>query len=235
MPAERVALVTGAAGAIAGRVAEALAHDGFLVAGTDRVDPSEPTPGVARHYVADITSAEEVHAMVDGVADELGPLAAVVAGAGVASQTGLLDVTAEALDRVLRVNVAGAFYTVQAAYRHFEAGGQGGRIVVISSLAASVGGVFAGPHYTASKAAVEGLVRSVAKSGAAAGILCNALAPGVTDTPMSADFGFRDEQFPLGRVAQPADIAGAAAFLCSDAARYITGITLHVNGGMYFG
>jgi 3-oxoacyl-[acyl-carrier protein] reductase len=235
LPAERVALVTGAAGAIGGRIAELLARDGYTVAGTDVVAPPQPVPGVARHYLADVGRPDEIQAVVDRAVEDLGPLRAVVVAAGVASQRGLLDIDPDELDRVLRVNVVGAFFTVQAAYRHFEADGLGGRIVVLSSLAAAVGGVFAGPHYSASKAAVEGLVRSVAKSGAAKGILANTVAPGVTATPMTADFGYRDEQFPLGRVAQPDDIAGAVAYLCSDAARYMTGTTMHVNGGMYFG
>lgn len=227
-------MVTGAAGAIGARIAELLAATGLIVVGCDRVAAPEPVPGVSQHHILDITSHDDVQATFDQIADEHGQIYAVVANAGVASQTKLLDITPAELDRVMRVNVTGTFYTVQAAFRHLQRGG-GGRIVAVSSLAASVGGVFAGPHYTASKAAVEGIVRAVAREGAASGILINALAPGVTATPMTADFGYRDEQFPLGRVAQPDDIAGAAVFLCSDAARYMTGTTIHVNGGMYFG
>lgn len=234
MPAEGVALVTGAAGGICSAVASMLHRDGFVVAGTDRVEPSSPLPGVSRFDVADVTAEPEVRRTVEAVAAELGRLDAVVVGAGIASQTPLVDVTPPELEQILAVNLCGAFYTIQAAYRVMREQG-GGRIVVLSSLAAAVGGVFAGPHYVASKAAVEGLVRSVAKCGAPHRILVNAVAPGVTETAMTANFGYRDEQFPLGRVAQPDDIAGGVAFLCSDAARYVTGITLHVNGGMHFG
>jgi 3-oxoacyl-[acyl-carrier protein] reductase len=234
LPAERVALVTGVAGGICSAVAAELSRDGFVVAGTDRVRPANGIPCLARFDAADITSESEVRQTVEAVADNFGRLDAVVVGAGIASQSELLSISPAELQQMVAVNLFGSFYTVQAAYRVMLRGG-GGRIVVISSLAAAVGGVFAGPHYVASKAAVEGLVRSVAKSGAAHQILVNAVAPGVTATEMTAEFGYRDDQFPLGRVAQPADIVGAIAFLCGDRAGYITGITLHVNGGTHFG
>jgi 3-oxoacyl-[acyl-carrier protein] reductase len=233
--AKGVAVVTGVAGGICSRIAELLIDDGFTVVGLDRSDVPPRSSGLAGYRNVDISNSAELNAAMDEIVTEFGGLDAVIAGAGVASQKKLLEVSEEELERVLSINVIGTFFTVQAAYRHFAQNGRGGRIVVISSLAASVGGVFAGPHYSASKAAVEGLVRAVAKEGARQQILINAVAPGVTATPMTTEFGYSDDQFPLGRVAQPDDIAGAAIFLCSDSARYITGITMHVNGGMYFG
>jgi len=233
LPAERVALITGAAGGIGRAVVKRLAQDGFTVVATD-VAPQADLEGAAEYRPADITDPAAIAALVEGVVAGHGRLDAVLAGAGVASQLQLLDVDPDEFDRMYDVNVKGAFFTVQAAVKAMQGNG-GGRIVVISSLGAAVGGVFAGPHYVSSKAAVEGLVRSVARTGAPDGILVNALAPGVTDTQMTAEFGWKHEQFPLGRAGTPEDMAGAASYLFGPDASWVTGITLHVNGGVHFG
>lgn len=235
MPDEAVALVTGAAGGIGAEVADMLSRRGFIVVGSDKAQPSSDVATGSRFYPMDITREPEVSATVARVVEELGRLDVVVAAAGVASRTELSDVTQEELEHVVGVNLFGSFYTVQAGYREMLRGGHGGRIIVLTSVAASVGGVFAGPHYVAAKAGLGGLVRSVARTGAPNGILVNAVAPGVTETSMTRDFPYNDEQFPLGRVGQPEDIAGAVSFLASDESAYITGTTLHVNGGVHFG
>lgn len=234
MPGERTALVTGAAGAIGGRICAALDAAGFAVVGVDLASSAPDVECLAAYHALDVAKPGAVASAVEETVHERGRLDAAVAAAGVATRASLLETTPEELDRVLAVNVAGCFYTVQAAFG-VMAGAGGGRIVTIGSLAAAVGGVFAGPAYSASKAAVEGLTRAVAKAGAADGVLANTVAPGVTESPMTADFGWRGEQFPLGRVAVPDDIAGVVAFLCSDAAAYVTGTTIHVDGGARLG
>lgn len=233
MPAERVALITGGAGGIGRAVVKRLARDGWTVVATD-VAPEAEVEGAAEYRATDISDPAAIAALVKGVVADHGHLDGVLAGAGVASQLKLLEVEPDEFDRMFDVNVKGVFFTVQAAVKAMQGNG-GGRIVVVSSLGAAVGGLFAGPHYVSSKAAVEGLVRSVAKTGAADGILVNALAPGVTDTQMTAEFGWKHDQFPLGRAGTPEDIAGAASYLFSDDASWVTGITLHVNGGIHFG
>jgi NAD(P)-dependent dehydrogenase (short-subunit alcohol dehydrogenase family) len=110
----------------------------------------------------------------------------------------------------------------------------GGRIVVVSSLAVAVGSVFAGPQYVASKAALEGLVRSVASPGSHTGS-SSMRRPGRHGDGDDGRVRLPRRAVPFGRVAQPDDIAGAIAFLCGPRAGYITGITLHVNGGTHFG
>lgn len=233
MPADRVALVTGAGGAIGGRIAARLAADGFTVVGTDLQDAPPADAAFDAYHRADVAEAGAIDRIVAAVVEAFGRLDAAVAAAGIVSRSGILDTSPEELDQAFDVNAKGCFYTVQAAYRQMVDGG-GGRIVAIGSLAASVGGVFAGPAYSASKAAVEGLVRSAAKSGAEHGILVNVVAPGVTESPMTADFGWRHEEFPLGRAGRPDDMAGAVAFLCSPDSAYITGTRIDVNGGTYF-
>ncbi|MEU0470833.1 SDR family oxidoreductase [Amycolatopsis sp. NPDC006131] len=108
-------------------------------------------------------------------------------------------------------------------------------MVCIGSVAGKVGGVLAGPHYVASKGAVHAVVKWLAKTEAARGITANAIAPGVVDTEMVAGRGYRPDYCPLGRLAQPEEIARVAAFVASPAASYLTGAVVDVNGGYAMG
>jgi NAD(P)-dependent dehydrogenase (short-subunit alcohol dehydrogenase family) len=176
-----------------------------------------------------------VAAAVDGVAAEHGGLGAVVYAAGTARVTPLLEVSGREWDLVIGVNLTGAFNVLQASAPHVPAGGS---CTIISSIdsAAPVVGL---SHYSAAKAGCEALVRSAALELGHRGVRCNAVLPGVVRTPLMAATLDREGvaetfvgQTPLGRIAEGADIADVVVFLASPAARWITGVSLPVDGGM---
>jgi 3-oxoacyl-[acyl-carrier protein] reductase len=136
------------------------------------------------------------------------------------------------VDRVLAVNLKGTMWCIQAALPHMRE--RGGSIVCIGSLPAKMGGIFSSAAYVASKGGVHSLVKWVARHGAQHGIRANVIAPGFTNTDMTRDFErFAGTTPPLGREGEPEDIAEAVRFLVSDAANFITGTVMDVNGGLY--
>jgi 3-oxoacyl-[acyl-carrier protein] reductase len=148
------------------------------------------------------------------------------------------DITEAEWDRVLAINLKGAFLCCQAALPYLRKSGRWGRIVNIASVAGQMGGVAVGAHYVASKAGLIGLSKSMARLLAADGVTVNCLAPGTAATDLVADWSEETQgrlraQIPLGRFAQPQEIAEAVCFLASDQAGFITGATLDVNGGLY--
>jgi NAD(P)-dependent dehydrogenase (short-subunit alcohol dehydrogenase family) len=169
------------------------------------------------------------------VAARHGGLGAVVYAAGTARITPLLEIAEREWDLVIGVNLTGAFNVLQAAAPHVAPGGS---CTVISSVdsAAPVAGL---SHYSAAKAGTEALVRSGALELGHRGVRCNAVLPGVVRTPLMAPVLDRGDvadtfvrQTPLGRIAEPADIADVVVFLASPAARWVTGVSLAVDGGM---
>ena len=132
--------------------------------------------------------------------------------------------------RVMDVNVNGTLHVLRAAFRHLQ---DGGRIVLVSSLAGRNGGLIAAPHYVASKGAMNALVKWAARRAGPRGICVNGVAPASIRTPMMAGRQIDVSSIPLGRVGQPQDVAGPIAFLCSPAAAFVTGVVLDVNGGVY--
>ena len=168
-----------------------------------------------------------------------GRLDVLVNNAGILSNTSYDEISEEEWDRVLSINLKGAMFATREALRPMQAQGWG-RVMFISSLAGRSGGVSVGPAYVASKAALVGLTRHLAKKVARCGITVNAVAPGTTETDIVK--GFTEEQMkaineaiPLGRLGKPEEIAALAAFLASDAAAFITGAVIDINGGMYMG
>lgn len=137
---------------------------------------------------------------------------------------------------MMNVNLRGSFFCAQAALREMRKQ-KSGRIVFMSSQAGQAGGMFVGAHYVASKAGLIGLSKSFAKAGAADGILVNCVAPGQVDTPLTRQFpadkvAAMTGAIPLKRMATAEEVAGVVAFLVSDAASYVTGATVPVNGGL---
>jgi 3-oxoacyl-[acyl-carrier protein] reductase len=162
-----------------------------------------------------------------------------VNNAGILSNTPYDEISGDEWDRVLSINLKGAMFATREALRPMQAQGCG-RVMFISSLAGRNGGVSVGPAYVASKAALVGLTRHLAKKVARYGITVNAVAPGTTETDIVK--GFTEEQMkaineaiPVGRLGKPEEIAALAAFLASDAAAFITGAVIDINGGMYMG
>jgi NAD(P)-dependent dehydrogenase (short-subunit alcohol dehydrogenase family) len=242
---DRVAIVTGAAQGIGQAVAVAFAHAGADVALIDVAEERlgetaglvEATGRQVLRVACDVGDQAAVGAAFGVVAAALGPADALVNCAGIICENVSAEVAEEAdMDRLWRVNVKGTFFAAQAAARQMIGRG-GGRIVNLASQAA----ILSLPNqsvYTATKGAVAALTRSLAIDWAPHRINVNAIAPTFVWTPMAAPMlaiaqvhDASVKRIPLGRVGQPQDIAGAALFLCSDAASLITGHLLPVDGG----
>jgi NAD(P)-dependent dehydrogenase (short-subunit alcohol dehydrogenase family) len=242
----KVALVTGAQQGIGRAIAVALARDGADV-GVNFLDDAAAAEGVAgeirrlgRRAVTvhgDVSKAASVEAMVKAVTAALGPPEVLVNNAGVFPRASFLELAELEWDHVLGINLKGSFLCAQAVARALVAAHRPGAIVNISSSA--VRGDPRGVHYSSSKAGIVGLTRAMALALAPHHIRVNAIAPGLTDTAQPR-YGNTEEQIaerareiPLGRIAQPEEIAKVAVFLASSESGWITGELIHVNGGFY--
>jgi NAD(P)-dependent dehydrogenase (short-subunit alcohol dehydrogenase family) len=242
----KVALVTGAQQGIGRAIAVALARDGADV-GVNFLDDAAAAEkvageirGLGRRAVTvqgDVSQTASVQGMVKTVVDALGPPDVLVNNAGVFPRASFLELPEREWDHVLGINLKGSFLCAQAVARALVAAGRPGAIVNISSSA--VRGDPRGVHYSSSKAGVIGLTRAMALALAPHGIRVNAIAPGLTDTAQPR-YGNTEEQIaerareiPLGRIAQPEEIAKVAVFLASAESGWVTGELIHVNGGFY--
>jgi L-rhamnose 1-dehydrogenase len=248
--AGKTALVTGSSRGIGAAVALALARAGADVAVNypDPVDAGDAAAVVAgieaagRRSIAvraDVSRSTEVTAMVDTVVDTLGGVDILVNNAGICPFADFLDMPEELWDRVHDVNLKGTFLCSQAAARVMVAQGRGGRIIGMSSISALVGGGTQ-THYTPTKAGVHSLMQSMAIALGPHRITCNSIMPGAIATDINADDwsdpakrAYFDERIPLGRFGEPDDIGGPVVFLAGDAARYVTGASILVDGGLF--
>ena len=240
----RVALVTGASRGIGRAVACGLAADGFdlalVYAGTadaaaDAVAACEAAGATARAYRCDVSNADEVKATADAVLADFGSVWALVNNAGITRDTLLARMKDEDFARVLEVNLTGAFNMMRALTRPLMRQ-RGGRIVSMSSVVGLMGNA-GQANYATSKAGLIGLTKSAARELAPRGVTVNAVAPGFVRTDMTAALPEQvveryEGQIPLGRLADPEEVAGVVRFLVSDAAAYVTGEVIRVDGGM---
>jgi 3-oxoacyl-[acyl-carrier protein] reductase len=242
-PAHRVALVTGAAQGIGRAIALGLAGSGVTVvcsdvaATSETADEIERLGGRAHELTLDISSEGEVEramAFLDG----LGGIDIMINNAGVFPRSPVLEMDPAEWDFVMSVNLRGTFLCARAAAARMCAQGRGGRIINVTSGAAFVP-TPQSAHYAASKAGIVALTRVLALELAPKGITVNAVAPGLTDTaqPRSfyseADLDAFAGRIPAGRLGQPEDMIPAVLFLCDSRSGYVTGQTVHVNGGLY--
>ena len=244
-----VALVTGAQQGIGHAIALGLARAGADV-GVNYLDDRASAEQVAAEIrgagrraclvPGDVSRARDVETIVDTVARELGSPGILVNNAGVFPRVDFLAMTEADWDHVLDVNLKGSFLCAQAAARRMVTAGHGGAIVNLSSVA--MRGAPLGVHYSASKAGVMGLTRAMALALAPHRIRVNAIAPGLTDTAQprygntEAELVELGRQIPLeGRMARPEEIARVAVFLAAEESGWVTGQTLHVNGGAFMG
>ena len=245
----KVLLITGGARGIGAEIASLAASRDYAVcinylrdgtAAEALVRQIRQTGGEAAAVQADVASDADVVRMFDTVDRELGPLDALVNNAGILmQQMPLRDMSAERINRVLSVNVTGSFLCAREAVRRMavSAGGKGGAIVNLSSLAATLGAPHEYIDYAASKGAIDTLTVGLAKEVAAESIRVNAVRPGIIDTEIHASGGEPDRinrvspSIPMQRAGEPAEVANAVLWLLSEEASYVTGALLDVAGG----
>jgi 3-oxoacyl-[acyl-carrier protein] reductase len=185
-----------------------------------------------------VSRQDDVRCAIDRTVEHFGALDILVNNAGICPLRDFADVTEEEWDRVLDINLKGAFFCCQTALPHVRNSGERGRVVNISSVAGQSGGVLAPVHYSASKAGLIVLTKTLARILASDRATVNCVAPGTTATDLTDAWGedLRERvkaAIPLGRLGQPEEIAEAVCFLVSDRAAFITGATLDVNGGLF--
>jgi 3-oxoacyl-[acyl-carrier protein] reductase len=237
-----IALVTGASRGIGAAIAERLARDGARVIGTAttadgaaRISEALAARG-GRGAVLDVVKPESIEALLEDIEAKEGAVGILCNNAGITRDTLLLRMKEADWDAVLDTNLASVFRLSKAVLRGMMKARKG-RIVSITSVVGLTGNA-GQANYAAAKAGIIGFSKSLAREVGSRGITVNAIAPGFIDTDMTRALGEEQRaalntQIPLGRLGQPADIAAAVAFLCSPDGAYITGETLHVNGGMY--
>lgn len=228
-------LVTGGSKGIGRAIAERFADAGHKVAATYR---SGDVPAGVLGVQCDITDQEQVDACFSTVESELGPVEVLIANAGITKDTLLLRMSDEDWDAVIDTNLTGTFRVVRRAARGMMRQ-RFGRVVLISSVV----GLLGSPgqvNYAASKAALVGMARSIARELGSRSVTCNVIAPGFIETEMTAGLGAEviegfQARIPLGRPGTTDDVAAAAEFLAGDGASYITGAVIPVDGGMGMG
>lgn len=240
----RIALVTGASRGIGKAIALELGHQGMIVLGTATSDKGaqDISNYLAEHSIEgsgfrlDVASAESVTSVLESIEQQYGAPLVVINNAGITKDNLLMRMKAEEWSEVIETNL-NALYRICRLTLKGMTKARWGRIINISSVVASSGNP-GQTNYAATKAAVEGFSRSLAREIGTRSITVNCVAPGFIDTDMTRSLAANQiesllSQIPLARFGKPEEIAAAVGFLASDAGAYITGETLHVNGGMY--
>jgi NAD(P)-dependent dehydrogenase (short-subunit alcohol dehydrogenase family) len=239
----RVAIVTGAGQGMGESFAKVLAGNGASVAVADINEAAASrvaaeiakAGGQAQHFKSDVSRFEETVDLVKKVTEKFGAPDILVNNAGLLRPTPFLDITPQEWDAIMKVNVDGVFYCCKAVVPSMVAR-RYGKIINMSSTAGKASSTFGGLHYTASKAAVLGITRHLARELAPYSINVNAVCPGSIDTPMVRGNASSEtieqgvKKIPFGRLGRPEEVANLILFLASDASSYITGASIDING-----
>lgn len=237
----KVALVTGASRGIGKSIASKLVQEGFEVIGTATSDAgahgiTSSLGGENRGYVLDVASSDSVRDFFSLIKDKHAAPKILVNNAGITKDNLALRMKEEEWDSVINTNLTSVYKVTKACLRGMTRA-RWGRIINISSVVGSMGNP-GQSNYSAAKAGMEGYSRSLASELASRGITVNCIAPGFIATDMTDELPAEQKEIllsriPAGRLGEPNEVASLVAFLASDAAGYITGETIHVNGGMY--
>ncbi len=244
MAEQRIALVTGASRGIGQAIADALGDDGCIVIGTATSDAG--AEAISSHFgekgiqgegmKLDVTDPESVDAVVKAINDKYGTPTILVNNAGITRDNLLMRMKEDEWQAIMDTNLTSVYRVSKACLRGMMKA-KFGRIINIASVVGASGNA-GQTNYSAAKAGIFGFTKSLAQEVGSRGITVNSVAPGFIDTDMTRDLPEEQRQallsaIPLARLGQPAEIAAVVAFLASDGAAYVTGETLHVNGGMY--
>ena len=244
---DRVAIVTGGAKGIGRSIACLLAEEGakVVIADIDLERASESSDDINKKGLhaypirVDVADPESIKKMVKKVVSEYNRVDILVNNAGILHSTPIEDITVDEWDDMMNINLRGAFFASKEVLSVMKER-RSGRIINISSLAGRMGGYANGVAYSASKAGLIGLTQAMARRVAEYGITINAVAPGTTEGEMikklpDEKIEMLKQAIPMKRFGKPENIAKTVAFLASDAADYITGAVIDINGGIYMG
>ncbi len=238
---QKIALVTGASRGIGKAIAEELISKGFTVIGTATSENGANAISAylgenGKGLVLDVTSLDSINHVLEQIKQEFGDIDVLVNNAGITRDNLMMRMKEEDWDIILQTNLSSVFHLSKAVLRSMMKK-RFGRIISIGSVVGSMGNP-GQANYCAAKAGIIGFSKALAKEVASRGVTVNVVAPGFIATDMTDALTEEQKattlaQVPAGRLGEPKDIAKAVAFLASDDAGYITGETLHVNGGMY--
>ena len=239
----KVAIVTGATRGLGKGIAIGLASAGADIVGvgtSDFKETEDKVKALGRKFMgikADLISQEPIAGIIEKTLNTFGKIDILVNNAGIIRREDAIDFSEKDWDDVMNINLKTTFFLSQAVAKQFIAQGSGGKIINIASMLSFQGGIRV-PSYTASKSAVAGITKSMANEWAMYGININGIAPGYMATDNTAALRSDEqrqasilERIPAGRWGTPEDLAGVAVFLASEAAQYINGFTLAVDGG----
>lgn len=240
----RIALVTGASRGIGAAIASALADQGCRVVGTATSESGASevherlVGGGGAGKVLNVTDPDSITRLVESIRSELGDPLILVNNAGITRDNILMRMKDDEWNDVIDTNLNALFRLTKACLRGMTKA-RWGRVINVTSVVGSMGNA-GQSNYAATKAGAEGMARSLARELGSRSITVNSVAPGFVDTDMTKALDDAQRQalaaqIPLARLGEPRDIAAVVAFLASDAAQYITGETIHVNGGLYMG
>ena len=230
----KIVLVTGAAGGIGTATVRSFLNYNARVYQTDLKNIDDP-----RFLQGDISDPEFINRLVNKIVDKEGRIDILVNNAGICPRTPVMEISVEEWRKVMDINLTSIFQLSQAVMAVMIRN-KSGAIINLASLAGKIGGITVGAHYSASKAAIECITKTFAKTGAQYGVRVNAVAPGVIDTEIHekstpAQLEEYIKAIPLGRMGKPEEVANIILVLASELSSYITGLTIDINGGQRMG